>query len=503
MDPISVSELARVVTVSEAFPVLRRPKRPIISPALKTRHLFAAVMCALTMARLPLDAMSADMVNTPAPSATQPKSSAAQHTPAAPARTAPVPEQVNGRTDTVLAAPAVTRLEDLVAEALRANPEIAAAQRERAAAQARIAPAGALDDPMLEAGIINLPVPSYSFSQEDMTMKMVGVLQRLPYPGKRKLRRDAAEKGAQSVEYAVQETTNRVVRNVKTAYYDLSFVFDATRLVQKNKLILEQFAQLAQARYAVGQASQSDVLKAQTQLSRMLEELIRLGRERAQMEAELKLAIGRPTEPQQLVPAPASLSEAALSLPALSEKGLNDRPQLRALQSTVEQAAKMGDLARKDYYPDFDVRLQYGQRNAMPNGAARDDMVSLTLAINLPIWRETKRDPRVTEATAMQEQALEMLNAQRNELKAQLAQQVAMAEQSYQSARLYETTVLPQARLAVEAALSAYRVNRVDFLTLLDSQMTVFNYEISRAQAVVNYNKALAQIEFVTGAANH
>ena len=334
-------------------------------------------------------------------------------------------------------------------------------------------------------------------------MKMVGVLQRLPYPGKRKLRRDAAEKGAQSVEYAVQETTNRVVRNVKTAYYDLSFVLDATRLVQKNKLILEQFAQLAQARYAVGQASQSDVLKAQTQLSRMLEELIRLGRERAQMEAELKLAIGRPTEPQQLVPAPASLSEAALSLPALSEKGLNDRPQLRALQSTVEQAAKMGDLARKDYYPDFDVRLQYGQRNAMPNGAARDDMVSLTLAINLPIWRETKRDPRVTEATAMQEQALEMLNAQRNELKAQLAQQVAMAEQSYQSARLYETTVLPQARLAVEAALSAYRVNRVDFLTLLDSQMTVFNYEISRAQAVVNYNKALAQIEFATGAANH
>ena len=99
----------------------------------------------------------------------------------------------------------------------------------------------------------------------------------------------------------------------------------------------------------------------------------------------------------------------------------------------------------------------------------------------------------------MREQASHMYDARRNEMLSQLKQQLASAEQSYRSARLYQQTVLVQARLAVESSLASYRVNRVDFLTLLDNQMTVFNYEISFASAVVNQNKALAEIEFITG----
>jgi cobalt-zinc-cadmium efflux system outer membrane protein len=126
-------------------------------------------------------------------------------------------------------------------------------------------------------------------------------------------------------------------------------------------------------------------------------------------------------------------------------------------------------------------------------------MVNLTVAINLPVWRSTKLAPRVAEAQAMHEQALNLYEAQRNEVSTKLRQQVAAAEQNLKSARLYQTEILPQARLAVEAALAAYRVNKVDFMTLLDNQMTVFNYEISHATAVVGYNKALAEIDLLTG----
>jgi outer membrane protein TolC len=94
-----------------------------------------------------------------------------------------------------------------------------------------------------------------------------------------------------------------------------------------------------------------------------------------------------------------------------------------------------------------------------------------------------------------------MYEAQRNEMLSQLKQRVASAEQNYRSARLYETSVLVQARLAGESSLAAYKVSRVDFLTLLESQMTVFNYEINHASAIVNQNKALAEIEFITGKA--
>jgi outer membrane protein TolC len=99
----------------------------------------------------------------------------------------------------------------------------------------------------------------------------------------------------------------------------------------------------------------------------------------------------------------------------------------------------------------------------------------------------------------MRDQAMDMYQAQRNEVSSKLRQQAANAEQSLKSARLYETGILPQARFTVESSLAAYRVNRVDFFTLLDNQLTVFNYEVSYASTLSGYNKALAEIEFLAG----
>ena len=397
------------------------------------------------------------------------------------------------------AAPATTPLQAIIREAQQNNPEIRAARSEKEAAEQRIAPAGALDDPMLEAGVISVPVDSFRFDREDMTMKMIGMSQRFPYPGKRGLRQDVAARDAQSAGYGFQETLNRVAREAKVAYFDLALVIESARLVEKNKLILGQFLKIADGRYSVGQGSQADVLKAQTQLSKMTDELIKLGRERPMFEAELVRALGRGPGAAAPVPESLQLREAPLSLDELRERGLRERPQLLALQSMIARAEKSLELMRKDSYPDFDVRFSYGQRDRMPDGTRRSDMVNLTVAINLPVWRETKIGPRIAEAQAMRDQALNMYQAQRNEVGMKLRQQVASVQQNLRSARLYRNDILPQARLTVEAALAAYRVNRVDFFTLLDNQMTVYTSEIAYVNAVANYNKALAEIDLLTG----
>ena len=397
------------------------------------------------------------------------------------------------------AQPSASPLARLVAEALQNNPEIQAARKEQEAAAQRIAPAGALDDPMLEAGVLNLPTNSFSFGREDMTMKMIGMSQRFPYPGKRDLRQEVATKDAETIGFGYQETVNRVVRDIKTAYFDLGLTLEMTNLVEKNKLILEQFLRIAEARYGVGQGTQADVLKAQTQLSKMVDELLKLARERPTIEAELNRALGRGANVAAPVPERPQLHEETLNLESLRETALAQRPQLLALLSIVSRNEKALDLARKDYYPDFDVRLSYGQRDNMLDGTRRSDMVSLTVAINLPVWRDRKLAPRVAESLAMRDQAMNMYQAQRNEVAAKLRQQVSIVEQNLKSARLYQTAILPQARLTVESALAAYRVNRVDFLTLLDSQMTVFNYEISLVTTIASYNKALAEIDLLTG----
>jgi len=412
------------------------------------------------------------------------------------------PAASSGRGSVVLAAEEGTAvLRRLLADALRNNPEIKALDSEQQAAQSRIAPAGALDDPMLEAGIVNLPVESLRFNREDMTMKMIGLSQRLPYPGKRELREQVAAKEAGVIGFNRQEVVNRVIRDVKLSYFDLAFVVESARLVQNNRIVLEQFLRVAESRYAVGQATQADVLKAQTQLSKMLDEASRVGRERLTIEAELVRAIGRYESLANVVPPMPEIAEATFDLDALQKQARASRPQLAALQSSIERGEKALELARKEYLPDFDVRFQYGQRDRTSDGLRREDMVSLIVAINLPVWRQNKRDPRVAEAQAMRDQALSMYKAQENELDAKLRQQIAAAEQSRRSLRLYDTGILPQSRLAVEAALSAYRVNRIDLLTLLDNRMTVFGFELSRAQAIVNYNKALAEIDFLTGKA--
>ncbi len=394
------------------------------------------------------------------------------------------------------------QLQELVAEAARNSPEVRAAGNERLAAQHRVSPAGALDDPMLEAGVLNAPLKgSDTFRREDMTMKMLGLSQKIPFPGKRDLRRDVAAKDAESVAYAYQETVNRVIRDVKTAYFELAFVAESARLVEKNRQVLAQFLKISESRYAVGQGNQADVLKAQTQLSKMSDEQIKLARERLAIEAELTRALGRGSEAGVPAPAALRLRETSLQLATLLESAHKERPQLLGLRSLVDRGSKALDLVRQDNYPDFDVKFSYGQRDKTLDGMPRDDLVSVTVAINLPVWRESKRDPRIAEAMAMRDQAMDLHQAQLNELSSKLRQQVANAEQSLKSARLYETGILPQARLAVESSLAAYRVNRVDFLTLLDNQMTVLNYEIGYASSLASHNKALAEIELLTGKA--
>lgn len=391
----------------------------------------------------------------------------------------------------------------LIAEALENNPEIQAAHQEREAAQHRIAPAEALDDPMLEAGVINAPLASSPFNREDMTMKMIGLSQRLPFPGKRGLRKEVASKDAEAIEQGYHETVNRIVHNLKTAYFDLGLTLEMIKLVEKNKQTLEHFLRIAEERYQVGQGSQADVLKAQTQVSRMLDRLLGLAREQPVFEAELIRALGRNAKGEIPLPMSLHIQEAPLMLETLQQDALAQRPQLLALQSLIARSEKSVDLARRAYYPDFDVRLSYGQRDNMLDGTRRDDMVSMTVAVNLPVWRGNKIQPRIMESEAMRDQATSLYQAQSNEIAARLRQQIAMAEQSLKSIKLYQTAILPQAKLTVESALAAYQVNRVDFLTLLDNQMTVFDYETNLITAMANYNKALAEIDWLVGKKQH
>jgi outer membrane protein, heavy metal efflux system len=390
-------------------------------------------------------------------------------------------------------------LADLLSEAVANNPELAAARSERDAAVQRIAPAGALEDPMLELGVINAPLDPLSLSREDMTMKMLGLSQKLPFPGKRDLRRAVATADADSLELAVQEASNTLVRDVRVAYEELAFNAESKRIVARTQTALEQLVAIARSRYDVGQAAQNDVLDAQTELERLRVEQLQLTRENTVLQSELRRLLGRTGAPEpinvgapQLAPGP----ELDVGPGVLA---IENRPQLLALQALVERNTKSLDLAQREYYPDFDLKLQYGQRDRAPDGMPRDDMVSLTVGVNLPIWRKSRLEPQVAEARAMRSRAQSMLAAQQLETQAALDGQRAIATQSRQSAELYQSTLLPQARASITSALAAYRVGGVDFLTLRQAQLREFEVSTELAEAIASHNKAVAEINLLVG----
>lgn len=183
------------------------------------------------------------------------------------------------------------------------------------------------------------------------------------------------------------------------------------------------------------------MLKAQTQVSRMLDRLLVLAREQPVLEAELIRTLGRNTKGENPIPAPLQIQEVPLNLETFQQEAIAQRPQLLALQSLIARNEKSIDLARRAYYPDFDVRLSYGQRDNMMDGTRRDDMISMTVAVNLPVWRGNKIEPRIMESQALRDQTISLYQAQTNEITARLRQQIAIAEQSMKSVKLYQTAI--------------------------------------------------------------
>jgi len=392
-------------------------------------------------------------------------------------------------------------VETLVSEALRHNPEIAAARAESEAAGHRVAPSGALEDPMFEVGIVNVPLP-LSLRREDMTMKMLGLSQKVPFPGKRALRRDVAAAASASLALAVAETVDRVAQDVRIAYEELRFAVTSQRLVADTLVTVQQLVPIAETRYAVGQATQSDVLQAQIEVIRLRQQQLKLAQEEQVHRADLRRLLGRRgSDAPDIVPTPARL----LALPAppatLMTEAQDARPQLKALDAMIDKSERELALARREYFPDFEVRFGYGLREPNLQGLPRDDMVTLTVAVNLPLWRKSRLEPRVAEATAMRSQATSLLDSQRLETQSMLERALAMEQQQRETAALYRSTLMPQTEAAFESALAAYRVGRVDFLTLLSARVRVYETLLGEAEAIAEHNKAIAEIDFVTGRA--
>ena len=396
----------------------------------------------------------------------------------------------------------ILRLQPLIQEALAVNPEIRAEGKRWDAARERPPQEGSLDDPMLNFEIENLPTHSFAFTQEDMTMKKLSVSQALPFFGKLGLRSEVAQREANAIGLAYRDKRNEIVRRVKEVFHGLYAIDRSLEIVEKNRELLREFVKIAETKYSVGKGIQQDVLKAQVELSKLLDEQIRLEQSREAAGARLNAILNRPPQTPLGRTGEVSKAELPMDLTELQTRALENRPLLKGLQEEIERSKAANALARKRYFPDLTMSLGYAFREDSAL-AKHSDFFSAGFSINIPLYFRTKQDRQVAETSALINSAKEQYQATRNEVVSVVKELVADIEKGHKLIDLIETGLIPQARLSLDSAVAGYQVGKVDFLTLLDNRLTLFNFEKEYYRTLGEYQISLARLEWVVGARLH
>lgn len=355
------------------------------------------------------------------------------------------------------------------------------------------------------SGLQNFPLFKPGFTEE-MTMKMVGVSQTLLFPGKQRLRREVAERDADAVIALERVARAELVAAVKESWYELAYVDAAIELTRQQRSVLDGVAAVALARYDAGAGSQSDVLTARIDAAKLRDEDDGLRAERASTVATLNGLLARAGEtPVDPVTIPVRLRRAAMPdtfivsrspLPSLTDlqmRAMQQAPMLVSHQLEIDAQARRVSLARMEARPDFDVVVQYGQRNRLP------DMLTLQVAIPLRLQQRTKQGEVIAAARADVAALEAEHDVQRNEVHAALATLLTSAERTRSRLALYQTTVMPQRRAVVDAALASYRANSGTLSQVLSAESALLSDSMTVARALTEFAKTVAAIELIVG----
>ena len=380
-------------------------------------------------------------------------------------------------------------LQAMLDEALQENPEILAAAARRDAAAERPAQAGSLADPVLTGVYRNVGFDSLSLGEEMMSVAGIRFTQPVPYKGKRDLRAATATRAIDVAASRLGLISRRVVREVAEAYFELAYVDEAVEIVEDTRSYLINLEQTAEARYAVGEGIQQDVLKAQVEVSVLLNRLVVLEQQRSSTETRLNRLLDRPVATPIAGAAQLPAPSWNLLLDGLQGEAMASSALLRERARQIDERRAALDIARSESKPDWILSGAWMNRGSLP------DIWEVNVGITLPIYKDTKQDRAVAEAAAAVRASEHDLQDGSGIVAAAVRDQFLRAERAARLLQLYGEAIIPQATLSLESAAAGYEVGRVDFLTVLDNVVTLLTYQLEYYRQYADYMQALARIE--------
>jgi cobalt-zinc-cadmium efflux system outer membrane protein len=393
--------------------------------------------------------------------------------------------------------PPPTPLATLVAELEQRNPQILAAQQAWKAASQVPSQVATLPDPQLNLQQVSVgsPVPFAGYTTSEFAYAGIGISQDLPYPGKLRLQGKIAEREAAAAADRAEAVRRAAVEQLKVTYFCLAYREQTLGILEHDGALLAEIAEIAGAHYRVGQGSQQDVLRAQLERTKLLREIEMHHREAASLEARLKQLLDRPpgspdlaTEPLGETALPAGEGDLVAGAPA-------QNPEVAGAQEAARKQSLQVDLARKDFYPDFN--LQYMWQRTDPARFRAYYMV--TLGVRLPLYRLRRQQPELVQSVAELERSQRDYEAAVQQTYFDVRDQLAAAGSASRLLAIYRGGLLPQAAAAFEAGLAAYRVGRQDLTTLLASFSDLLKLDVEYWNTLADHETALARLERLRG----
>jgi outer membrane protein, heavy metal efflux system len=393
--------------------------------------------------------------------------------------------------------PIVTPLPALLDEAEKNNPQIEAARQGWQAAKQVPTQVSTLPDPQftLQHLSVGSPRPFAGYTNSEFAYLGLGVSQDIPYPGKLRLKGEIAKREADVSQQQIESVRRTVLAELKAAYFQLAYLSKTLTILEQDGDLLKQVGQAADARYRSGMGSQQDLLQAQLQQTKLLREIAMHHLEVGKLEAQLKQLLSRPQdsldiEPTELVETP--LVQTYADLLAATQ---TQNPEIAGAKKMIERQSLQVDLARKDFYPDFNVQYMWQRTDPTQFRA----YYMLSVGVRVPIYRGRKQRPELAQAEAEQLRARSELQAQSQQVAAELRAQYVMAQNTSELLKIHREGSSPQSRSEFQAALAAYQSNKQDFQALLAAFLDVLRFDREYWQNVAEYETAIARLEQMTG----
>lgn len=387
-------------------------------------------------------------------------------------------------------------LNSLITEALNNNPQIQAAYNKWKAAEYKVTQVKTLPDPMASYTYFGESVETRVGPQKDK----YGVMQKIPFPGKLGLKGKAQLKDAQILKEKYEAEKREIIKQVKFIFYDIFWVDKAIEINEEEKSILENLEKAARIKYESNLAPQQDVIKAQVEISRIIDKLFVLNQTRKSLVARLNSVLNRSRDFSLEQIKSLEMSQFVLNLNELRDAAHSNRQELIAADLQIQRDEFERSLAKMDYLPDFTVGFDYinvagGHTTSVDDGK---DAWMTTLAINVPIWFN-KLSAKVNEKRLSLEASKKNYENVENSVDYEIEDLYFKINTYKDIISLYKTALIPQTEQSFESAKIAYETQKVDFLNWLDSEKVLLQTRLAYYKSIVDYEKSIAYLERVVG----